>query len=149
MPVTELVQGEVTHRWPQILPGAKAVMFTANTTLIGGFDGAHIDVVSLEDRRRKTLQRDGTFGRYLPSGHLIYMNRGLSKRRSSWTIYLSMAGCIGQEATAPVETRLRWEPKPIAGRPAAGVDDHGRIDGRLDLRMAAGHHDAPDFRWRI
>ena len=30
-PVTELAQGEVTHRWPQILPGGKAVLFTANT----------------------------------------------------------------------------------------------------------------------
>jgi hypothetical protein len=30
----------------------------------------------LGDHRRKTLQRGGTFGRYLPSGHLIYVNRG-------------------------------------------------------------------------
>src|SRR3974390_1644712 len=30
--------------------------------------------MSLGDRRRKTLQRGGTFGRYLPSGHLIYVN---------------------------------------------------------------------------
>jgi hypothetical protein len=30
-PVTELVQGEHTHRWPQILPGGKAVLFTAHT----------------------------------------------------------------------------------------------------------------------
>ena len=28
-PLTELGQGEVTHRWPQILPGGKAVLFTA------------------------------------------------------------------------------------------------------------------------
>src|SRR5216684_9041642 len=32
--------------------------------------------MSLADHRRKTLQRGGTFGRYLPSGHLIYVNRG-------------------------------------------------------------------------
>jgi len=32
--------------------------------------------MSLPDHRRKTLQRGGTFGRYLPSGHLIYVNRG-------------------------------------------------------------------------
>ena len=32
--------------------------------------------MSLTDRRRKTLQRGGTFGRYLPSGHLAYVNRG-------------------------------------------------------------------------
>ena len=66
-PVTELAQGEVTHRWPQILPGGKAVLFTANTST-SAFDGANIEVMSLADRRRKTLQRGGTYGRYLPTG---------------------------------------------------------------------------------
>jgi serine/threonine-protein kinase len=74
-PVTELAQGEATHRWPQILPGGKAVLFTASATT-GMFDGATIEVMSLEGRRRRTLQRGGTFGRYLPSGHLIYVNKG-------------------------------------------------------------------------
>jgi len=32
--------------------------------------------MSLADHRRKTLVRGGTFGRYLPSGHLVYLNRG-------------------------------------------------------------------------
>ena len=31
-PVTDLQNGEITHRWPQILPGGKAVLFTASTT---------------------------------------------------------------------------------------------------------------------
>ena len=75
VPVTEMQNGEATHRWPQILPGGKAVLFTANTSPVG-WDGANIEVMSLADHRRKTLVRGGTFGRYLPSGHLIYMNRG-------------------------------------------------------------------------
>src|SRR5262249_36764246 len=33
-------------------------------------------VVSLRDGRRKTLVRGGTFGRYLPSGHLVYVDKG-------------------------------------------------------------------------
>jgi Tol biopolymer transport system component len=74
-PVTELAQGEATHRWPQILPGGKAVLFTAHTATVG-FDGANIEVMSLADRRRKTLVRGATYGRYLPSGHLLYINRG-------------------------------------------------------------------------
>jgi len=73
--VTELLYGEATHRWPQVLPGGKAVLFTANTG-IAGFDGANLEVMSLADHHRKTLLRSGTFGRYLPSGHLIYVNRG-------------------------------------------------------------------------
>ena len=31
-PVTDLQSGETTHRWPQILPGGKAVLFTASAT---------------------------------------------------------------------------------------------------------------------
>jgi serine/threonine protein kinase/Tol biopolymer transport system component len=74
-PVTELDQGEATHRWPQILPGGKAVLFTSHTSTVG-FDRASIEVMSLGDHRRKTLQRGGTYGRYLPSGHLVYLNKG-------------------------------------------------------------------------
>jgi serine/threonine protein kinase/Tol biopolymer transport system component len=73
-PVTELQNGENTHRWPQVLPGGKAVLFTAATT--GTFDTANIEVMSLADHSRKTLVRGSTFGRYLPSGHLVYVNRG-------------------------------------------------------------------------
>jgi Tol biopolymer transport system component len=51
------------------------VLFTAHTA-IAGFDGANIEVMSFADHRRKTLVRGGTFGRYLPSGHLVYVNRG-------------------------------------------------------------------------
>jgi len=70
---------EVTQRWPQILPGGKAVLFVSHTSG-GGFDGANIDVVTLADGRRKTLQRGGLFGRYIPTfgktGHLLFVNRG-------------------------------------------------------------------------
>jgi serine/threonine-protein kinase len=73
-------RGDFTHRWPQILPGGKAVLFTAHTRLAGvvdtSFDDASIEVMSLGDRRQKILMRGGTYGRYVPSGHLLYVNRG-------------------------------------------------------------------------
>src|SRR5215831_19050898 len=67
-PLTELDRehGDLTHRWPQILPGGKAVLFTAHTRVIGGYDDASIQVMSLGDRRKKILMRGGTYGRYLP-----------------------------------------------------------------------------------
>ncbi len=78
-PVTQLAPGEVTQRWPQILPGGKAVLFTSSTSGTA-YDGANIEVMSLADHQRKTLQRGGTFGRYLPAsngtGHLVYINKG-------------------------------------------------------------------------
>ena len=78
-PLTALAQGETTHRWPQILPGGKAVLFTSSTSS-STFDGANVEVLSLADHRRKTLVPGGTFGRYLPvpngMGHLVYLSRG-------------------------------------------------------------------------
>jgi tRNA A-37 threonylcarbamoyl transferase component Bud32 len=69
--LTELEQGEVAHAWPQILPGGNAVLFSSFTPV-----GFNIEVVSLKDGHRKILQRDGFFGRYLPSGHLVYVHNG-------------------------------------------------------------------------
>ncbi len=71
--------GEITQRWPQILPGGKSVLFTANTS-INHFDEADIEVYSLATRARRKLHRGGTYGRYLAApgggGYLVYVNRG-------------------------------------------------------------------------
>jgi serine/threonine-protein kinase len=73
--VTDLGPGEIIHRWPQVLPGAGAVLFSAYTSM-SGVDGATVEVLSLRDGRRKTLVRSGAWGRYLPSGHLAYISKG-------------------------------------------------------------------------
>jgi serine/threonine-protein kinase len=72
--ICELAPGEVAFRWPQILPGGKAVLFTAFHSFTSG--SGSIEVITLADRRRKTLQRSGTFGRFIPSGHLVYVQNG-------------------------------------------------------------------------
>jgi serine/threonine-protein kinase len=78
VPITELRAeiGEFSHRWPQVLPGSKAALFTT-TTRYANFDDAGIAVVSLEDHRRKMLmEHAGLYPRYLPSGHLVYVTKG-------------------------------------------------------------------------
>ncbi len=76
---TEREGEERTHRWPQVLPGGKAILFTAADSTVG-FDEGKIEVESLTDKRIKTLERNGTFGRYLAAsggkGYLTYVNRG-------------------------------------------------------------------------
>ena len=73
--ITEL-RAEISHRWPQVLPGGRAVLFTASTRN-GSFEDAAIAVVSLKDRRRKTiLEHAGMFPHYLPTGHLVYVTKG-------------------------------------------------------------------------
>jgi Tol biopolymer transport system component len=75
-PVTDLDRGDFQHSWPQILPRGKAVLFTVWTTAGTAASADNIEVMSLVDHQRKTLVRGGSFGRYLPSGHLIYVSRG-------------------------------------------------------------------------
>jgi Tol biopolymer transport system component len=66
-------RGEETHRYPQVLPGAAAVLF------VNGIDSAgegSIEAQSFKTGKRTTLVPAGAYGRFLPSGHLVYMHRG-------------------------------------------------------------------------
>jgi serine/threonine-protein kinase len=74
-PLTKLENGELTHRWPQILPGRKAVLFSASSSQTN-WEEAHVEVLSLKTGQRKTVVRRGFYGRYLPSGHLVYLRGG-------------------------------------------------------------------------
>jgi len=75
-PLTTLAEGEATQRWPQVLPGGKAVLFTGNSSTGAGYENANIVVQPLPTGPRKILQRGGYYGRYLPSGHLVYIHDG-------------------------------------------------------------------------
>jgi Tol biopolymer transport system component len=66
-------KGETAHAWPQVLPGSHYVIFTAYGS--GAYDDAKIDVISRKSGERKTLYAGGSFGRYLPSGHVVYLLR--------------------------------------------------------------------------
>jgi Tol biopolymer transport system component len=61
---------EAIHRWPQALPGSRAVLFTAYR-LSDDSEDAFIEVLSLDRGERKSLER-GYFARYLPSGHVVF-----------------------------------------------------------------------------
>jgi serine/threonine-protein kinase len=65
---------EATHRWPQVLPDGKAVIFTSHTNPSGGFDTAVIEVVKLATGERTVLLTGGSFARYVPSGHIVYLH---------------------------------------------------------------------------
>jgi serine/threonine-protein kinase len=64
---------EQSHRWPQVLPGGKGVMFTAG---IGGRFADGTIAVRTPDGARRDIYRGGTFARYLPTGHLVFVSKG-------------------------------------------------------------------------
>ena len=86
-PVSLLAEGEVSQRWPQVLPGGMAVLFTGSRSG-GAWEDANLVVQALPTGTRTVVQRGGYHGRYLPSGlgspkraereggHLVYLHDG-------------------------------------------------------------------------
>src|SRR5262249_45039936 len=67
-------KGEIGHRYPQILPGGKAVVFTSVRGL--GFDETQVEVLRLDTGERRVLVRGGNTGRFLFPGYLLYSRAG-------------------------------------------------------------------------
>jgi serine/threonine protein kinase len=78
--VVDLPGGEVAQAVPQILPGGKTLLFTANPAASRyDVDSFTIEVLTLADRHRKKVARGGMSARYLATskgaGFLIYNNK--------------------------------------------------------------------------
>ena len=76
-PLTTLdkARGEASHRWPDLLPGGKWVLFTVGFEE-AAYDEARIDAVSLETGERRGVMANATFGRYSPDGRLLFVRGG-------------------------------------------------------------------------
>jgi len=73
----DLAKGEFSHYWPQVLPGGKAVLFSIEGVEgMFNLDPARIEVQDVGTGERKILVQGGGYGRYLPSGHLAYVQSG-------------------------------------------------------------------------
>ena len=109
--------GEFTHRWPQAVPGGKALLFTEHN-LGYGFDDANIMVQSLSTGRHEIVQRGGTFGRYLPGGYLIYLH--------GTTLFAASFDANRLEMTGT--------PVPVV----EGVGSDSASEGAADIAFSAG-----------
>lgn len=69
-------ENEVSHRWPQVLPGGKAVLFTIQLTTQTTYDDARIAVLSLQTGKWHTLLDGGSYARYVPSNHIVFARAG-------------------------------------------------------------------------
>ncbi len=71
--LTELAENESAQRWPQILPGGTAVLYTSIS--LRGTDEPQVVVQQLPKGDRKVVRRSGHSGRYL-RGHLVHVHNG-------------------------------------------------------------------------
>ena len=74
-PLTRLDKAEVNQRWPEFLPGGKAVLFAAGPTTTN-WNNAQVAVQSVGTGERRNLIQGATQPRYTPSGHLVYAQGG-------------------------------------------------------------------------
>jgi serine/threonine-protein kinase len=63
-------KGELSHRWPEVLPGGRHLVFTVEVQ--GNFDLAHVEAVDLETSERTLLVKGGSNPKYSTTGHLLY-----------------------------------------------------------------------------
>jgi Tol biopolymer transport system component len=73
--LTRLEKGDASHRWPEFLPGGKAVLFAAGPTP-NNWTNAQVAVQSVGTGERRNLVQGGTQPQYSPSGHLVYAHGG-------------------------------------------------------------------------
>ncbi|MCK5376164.1 MAG: PD40 domain-containing protein, partial [Acidobacteria bacterium] len=78
-PVTELDTGrhERTHRWPSLVPGGKAILFTSDThESTEYYDDARIEAVDLETGERKVVLEGSSRAVATANGFLIFARDG-------------------------------------------------------------------------
>ena len=71
VPLTTITEeaGFESHRYPQWLPGDTAVLFTNTDT-----SGNHIEIVDVENGERRVIHEGGFYGRYVPTGHVLFVD---------------------------------------------------------------------------
>ena len=105
--MTELQEGEYRHRFPEVLPGGRAILLTltdGDTMARGSYDHAKIAVLSLETGQRRILIDAGSFARYT-SGHLVYSRGGSLLAVPFDSDRLEITG-----SPVPVLDGVRWNP---------------------------------------
>jgi serine/threonine-protein kinase len=80
-PITSLAEGEVTQRWPQIIRGGAAVLFTSNSSRTN-WEDATLVLQEVPNGPRTVLQQGGYYGRYLANDYFVYLQQGLLFARS-------------------------------------------------------------------
>jgi len=64
---------ELGHWWPQVLPGDEWVIYSGYSSPI---ENARIMAVSLKTGEQRQLIEGGTFARWAPTGHLVFVRAG-------------------------------------------------------------------------
>jgi Tol biopolymer transport system component len=150
--VPDRAKHERSHRWPQFLPGGRALLFTIVPAEAASFDEARIAALSLDTGQIRALLENATNPRYAPTGHLLYV-RGASLfavpfdpgrlEVTGQSVPVIEGVMTNAEAGYPQfavadNGLLAYAPGVVRGmdRQVVWVDRHGRMELLMDLRRA-------------
>jgi serine/threonine protein kinase/Tol biopolymer transport system component len=63
---------ERSHRWPDLLPGGKTILFSVAYDVGNPLDNANVALLDLNTRKHKILIKGGAFARYVSAGYIVY-----------------------------------------------------------------------------
>jgi Tol biopolymer transport system component len=124
----DTARGEFSHRWPELLPDGRTMLFTGGTD--GSWDDADIVMQRLGSGDRRTLVQGGTAPRYSSTGHVLYVRGGILHA-------LPFDAGTGQP-TGEVLTGLADVMQSIDGAAQLGVSRAGsllNVPGAADVSM--------------
>lgn len=116
----DLEHGERGLLWPQPVGSDGSVLFTVYESDVVSMNDARIAVGRPGDPRGKRVLTGGTFGRYLPTGHLVYGYDGKLMGVSFNVQRLTLGG-----AAVPVLDGVSMS--PLTGRTEFAVSDTGDL----------------------
>ena len=108
---------ETDHRFPEMLPGGKALIFVVRNAEQPSFDDADIAAVSLANGERKILIKSGTNPHYVSTGHLVFLRAGVLLAVPFDPVRLEIKG-----AAVPVAENILENPRIGAGQYAISND---------------------------
>jgi Tol biopolymer transport system component len=102
-PATTLGEGELSHRWPQVLPGGNAIIYTVWND--AGWEPGRVILQPLDGSPRRELVKGGGFGRVVTDAagrtHLLY-----ARETTIYTAPFDLASGSLTGAAAPMFERV-------------------------------------------
>ncbi|MGH9775892.1 MAG: protein kinase domain-containing protein [Candidatus Acidiferrales bacterium] len=111
---------ETEHRFPEVLPGGKALIFTLRDGEQPSFDNANIAALDLATGEKKILVKSGTDAHYVSTGYLVFLRAGMLMAVPFDPARLQVKG-----AAAPVAEDILENPRIGAGQYA--ISDDGSL----------------------
>ncbi|MFQ5720460.1 MAG: TolB family protein [Acidobacteriota bacterium] len=135
--VPDASRGEITHRWPSLLPDGKTLLFTIGLGRIHSFDDAEIAAYSLETGRIKVILAGGSKPTYVTGGHLLFTRSG--------RLMVAPFDLKTLEVTGPVVAAVEG----VTGFPATGEAIYAISPGGTLAYLPGGLFDlaAVDWTW--